>query len=60
MATCEALGNSMPKKVKAVLENDGGLTKYLHFWPNLDIFTLGCNHFCGQRFRHEWLCVELF
>ncbi len=28
MATCEALDNSMPKRVKAVLENNGGHTKY--------------------------------
>ncbi len=27
VATCEALVNSMPKKVKAVLENNGGHTK---------------------------------
>ncbi len=33
-ATCEARANSMPKRVKAVLENNGG-----HFGPNLDIFT---------------------
>ncbi len=26
--TCEALVNSMPKRVKAVLENNGGHTKY--------------------------------
>jgi hypothetical protein len=26
--TCEALVNSMPKRVKAVLENGGGHTKY--------------------------------
>ncbi len=39
VATCEALVNSMPKRVKAVLENNGGHTKYLHFRPNLDIFT---------------------
>ncbi len=39
VATCEALVNSMPKRVKAVLENNGGHTKYLHFGPNLDIFT---------------------
>ena len=26
--TCEALVNSMPKRVKAVLDNDGGHTKY--------------------------------
>ncbi len=28
VATCEALVNSMPKKVKAVLENNGSHTKY--------------------------------
>ncbi len=28
VATCEALVNSMPKRVKAVLENKGGHTKY--------------------------------
>ncbi len=39
VATCEALVNFMPKRVKAVLENNGGHTKYWHFWPNLDIFT---------------------
>ncbi len=39
VATCEALVNSMPKRVKAVLENNGGHTKYWHFRPNLDIFT---------------------
>ncbi len=37
--TCEALVNSMPKRVKAVLENNGGHTKYWHFGPNLDIFA---------------------
>ncbi len=39
VATCEALVNSMPKRVKAVLENNGGHTKYWHFGPNLDNFT---------------------
>ncbi len=39
VATCEVLVNSMPKRVKAVLENNGGHTKYWHFGPNLDIFT---------------------
>ncbi len=45
VATCEALVNSMPKRVKAVLENNGAHTKYLghfghfhlgvysHLWP---------------------------
>ena len=28
VATCEALVNSMPRRVKAVLDNDGGYTKY--------------------------------
>ena len=28
VATCEALVNSMPKRIKAVLENNGGHTKY--------------------------------
>ncbi len=28
VATCEALVNPMPKRVKAVLENNGGHTKY--------------------------------
>ncbi len=39
VATCEALVNSMPKRIKAVLENIGGHTKHWHFGPNLDIFT---------------------
>ncbi len=39
VATCEALVNSMPKRVKAVLENNGGHTKYWHVGPNVDIFT---------------------
>ncbi len=33
VATCEALVNSMPKRVKAVLENIDGHTKYWHFGP---------------------------
>ncbi len=52
VATCEALVNSMPKRVKAVLENNSDHTKYWHFGPNLDIFTLECTRFCRQRFRH--------
>ncbi len=39
VATCEALVNSMPKRVKAVLKNNGGHTIYCHFGPNFDIFT---------------------
>ncbi len=54
VATCEALVNSMPKRVKAVLENNGGHTKYLHFLPNLDIFTFVAS---GLDING---CVELF
>ncbi len=39
VANCEALVNSVPKRVKALLENNGGHTKYWHFGPNLDIST---------------------
>ncbi len=39
VVNCEALVNSVPKRVKAVLEDNGGHTKYWHFGPNLDIFT---------------------
>ncbi len=40
VATCEALVNSMLKRVKAVLVNNGGHTKYwIQNMPNLDIFT---------------------
>ncbi len=43
VATCEALVNSKPKRVKAVLENNGGHTKYWHFGPNLGLtFSLRC------------------
>ncbi len=37
--TCDTLANSMPKRVKVVLENNGGHTKYWHFGTNLDILT---------------------
>ncbi len=37
--TCESLVNSMPKRVKVVLENNGDHTKYWHFGPNLDNFN---------------------
>ena len=28
VATCEALVNNMPRRAKAILDNDGGHTKY--------------------------------
>ncbi len=39
VVACEALVNSMPKRVKAVLENNCDRKKYWHFGPSLDIFT---------------------
>ena len=40
VATCEDLVNSMPKRVKAVLENDGG-HKILTLWAQFGHFHLG-------------------
>ncbi len=39
VVTYEAMVNSMPKRVKAVLENNGGHTKDWHVVPKLDILT---------------------
>ena len=53
VATCEVLVNSMPRRVKPVLDNDGGHTKYwqLLWWMLiLTTFSKGCNHFCRQGF----------
>ncbi len=50
MATCEDLVNSVPKRVKAVLENNGGHTKYIYInivhkiltlWAQFGHFPLG-------------------
>ena len=53
VATCEALVNSMPRRVKAVLDNDGGHSKYWQLiWCMLILTTFpkGCTHFCWQGF----------
>ena len=53
VATCESLVNSITRRVKAVLDNDGGHTKYWQLtWCMLilTIFPKGCTHFCRQRF----------
>ena len=53
MATCETLVNSMPRRVKPVLDNDGGHTKYWQLtWCMLILTTFpkGCTHFCWQGF----------
>ena len=53
VATWEALVNSMPRRVKAVLDNDGGHTKYWQLtWCMLILTTFpkGCTHFCWHGF----------
>ena len=53
VAICEALVNSMPRRVKAVLDNDGGHTKYWQLtWCMLILTTFPkrCTHFCWQGF----------
>ena len=53
VTTCEALVNSMPRRVKAVLDNDGSHTKYWQLtWCMLILTTLpnGCTHFCWKGF----------
>ena len=53
VATCEALVNSMLRRVKAVLGNDGGHTKYWQLtWCMLILTTFPkrCTHFCWQGF----------
>ncbi len=37
--------NSMPRRIKAVLDNNGAPTKYWHFGHSFDV-QLGCTHFC--------------
>ena len=44
VATCEALVNSMPGRVKAVLDNDSGHMLILKTFPQ------GCTDFCWQGF----------
>ena len=51
VATCKALVNSMPRKVKAVLDNDGGHTKCWQLtWCMLVLRTYlkRCTKFCCQ------------
>ncbi len=37
--TCAALLNSTPRRIKAVLDNNGALTKYWHFGHSFDMLT---------------------
>ena len=60
---CEALVKSMPRRVKAVLDNGGGHTKYWQLtWCMLILttFRCRCTHFCWQGFSFYWLCLKLF
>ena len=53
VATCEVLVNTMPRRVKAVLDNDGGHTKYWLLTGCISILTTfakGFTHFCWQGF----------
>ena len=53
VATCEALVNSIPRRVKAVLDNDGVHTKYWQLtWCILILTTFpkGSTHSCCQGF----------
>ncbi len=49
VATCEALVNSMPKRVKAVLENNGGHT-IGHLWAQF-------GHFHSRVYSLLWPAV---
>ncbi len=64
VATCEALVNSMSKRAKAALEimvATQNIDTLGPIWTfSFHFFWLGCTRFCGLRFRHEWLCIELF
>ncbi len=50
VTTCEALVNSMPKKVMAVLENNGGHTKY---WPNWTFLLRGVLTFVASGLENN-------
>ena len=50
VVTREALVNSKTRRVKAVLDNDGGHTKYWQLTWCMTTFAKGCTHFCWQGF----------
>ncbi|KAI3355034.1 hypothetical protein L3Q82_017853, partial [Scortum barcoo] len=54
VATCEALVNSMLKRVKAVLENNGGHTKVLTLWAQFGHFHLGGNDCEYRKVIVDW------
>ena len=63
VATCEALVNSMARRVKAVLDNDGDHTKYWQLtWCMLILITFskGCTHFCWQGLDFNGYILSYF
>ena len=63
VATCGALVNSMPRRVKAVLDNDGGHIKYwLLTWYILILisFAKWGTHFCWQGFCFNGYILSCF
>ena len=63
VATCETLVNSMPRRVKAVLDNDGGHTKYWQLtWCMLILTTFpkGCTHFVGRSLAFNGYILSYF
>ena len=61
--TCEALVNSMPRRVKAVLDNDDDHTTYWLLTRCMLILTTslkGCTHFCCQVFSFNCYILSYF
>ncbi len=58
VATCESLVNSMPKRVKAMLKNNGGHTKYWHFGPNLYIYIYIYIYIC--MYVYVCMCMYIY
>jgi len=56
----EALVNSMPRWIKAVLENNGAPTKYWHFGYSFDMFTKGVLIFVASYLDNKAVCWVMF
>ena len=63
VATCEALVNYIPRRVKPVLDNDGGHTKYWQLkWCILILTTFpkGYTHFCWRGLAFNGYILSYF
>ena len=60
VATCEALVNSMPRRVKAVLDNDGGHTKYWQLTWCMLILTRSVLTFVGRGLAYNGYILSYF